>query len=335
MRLAFSLSVPLSLFAAGILAGCQSEPTSPQSGATSVSAGVDARQQAYARELYALKMTIADQKTLEAKHLELLSKYGYPLPERETEPAAGTASPSPDLPALAKAASTKLVLVKQATGTIYRTFEDYVDLPDQSTLSLTVTAWGAADPSLVAYYYKSQNAIQFVLAKDDDSTSVSNPLNPGIAEWKNNTGAALRVYYTVFAALTSARGLGDLTVAIDGQKVDYPEIRIGGTVQYQDDFPSTAPAGCQANPTSSRFNFKVNSGTNTVQLLAYAPGGQSGVEGSATSTGTGIFSAVIPSGTSKTISNSFVLMSRSSTTIGNQTISGGYTYSQYDQFSCN
>lgn len=333
----FRFSLPLSLLAAGFLAGCQSEPTAPQSGATSANAGVDARQQAYARELHALKATIADQKTLEAKHLELLSKYGYPLPDKEPEPEP--AIPASSMPGLAKTASGhKYALVKQTSGTIYRTYQDEIVVPAGAQITIGVVGKDGADPFLVAYYRLTTGGIRYLIANDD---SAETPNLDSYAKWINASEFDLRVVYTVFASLTTARGWGDLFVAIDGggvhAKTTVTDIRIGGTVQYQNDFPSLAPTGCQDPATSSRFYFGVNTGSNTAQLLAYSAQSSTGAEGSADVNGITVYSDFIPSGTPKSgpSERSFVLASRASTVQGYTTITGGYTYFQHDRFPCN
>jgi hypothetical protein len=338
MRPPVRLSLPLSILAAGWLAGCQSGPTAPRSEANPAPVPADARQQAYARELLALKATGADQRTWEAKHLELLSKYGYPLPEAGTGAGpAPSARPAPDAYALAKAASTrKYVLVRQASGSIYRTYQDEVNVPAGAKLTLQVHAQGAADPYVIAYYHPAAGGVRYLL-HDDDFTASS---LDAYGEWQNASQSDLRVTYTVFAALTTARGLGDLTVAIDGGGVHtlqlIPGIRVGGTVQWGDDFANVAPSGCQDPAVLSRFDFGVNTGSNQAQILAYSAFTLTGVDGTADVNGITLYSDPIPPGFPKTFPahGSFVLASRASTFYGYATISGGYTYYQYDQFPC-
>jgi hypothetical protein len=338
MRFTFSVSIALALLAAGMLAGCQSEAPTAAPGPNANRPAAEADRQAYTRELLALKATAPDQKALEAEHLGLLAKYGYALPEAESAPAEAA-------PVMAKTAATLTeVLAKQSTGSIYRTYRNSVLVPNGAKLFIHVSGQGAADPYLVAYYRTTVSDVKYVIVNDDSSTGVS--LNPK-GEWVNKTGSEKEVFYTLFAALNTARGLADMFVQVGGSgtpgdpssgtTVTVSGIRVGGTVKYENDFPSDPAPGCLRTP-QSRFALQVNSGSNSVQLLAFNSALLRGIEGNAKTAGVSLNSPWIPPGTQKGTTPSkkrhFVLASSASTTFGSPTIAGGFTYSQFDIHSC-
>jgi hypothetical protein len=339
----FTYLFSLALLAAGILAGCQSDPPTASQGAESDRPGGESRQQAYARELLALKSAIHDQKTLEARHKDLLLKYGYPLPAEEE---TGNASPVPALGALAKSASTQEQLVKNSVGSNYRTFRTEVTVPSGKKLTVRVSAQGAADPFLVAYYSMGGDAVRFVIVKDDSAISAtSGSLSPN-GEWVNGVGGKKTVAILVFAALPGGRGKADIRYRIgSGAWATYTGAWVGGTVQYANQDFGLPPAGCVDAPDGSRFAFKPNSGSNSVQLLVYNDYSGDGVMASASSSDTwtqvttewlptGEPFSKNPPGTDYKSNHHFVLASHASTKYGSATISGGYTFNQLDQYDC-
>jgi hypothetical protein len=339
----FTRSSSLALLAAGFLAGCQSDPSPSAPSEESGLPGGDSRQQAYARELLALKSAIHDQKTLEARHKELLLKYGYPLPSEE-EP--GNAGAGPALGALAKSASLQELLVKNSVGSNYRTFKTTVDVPIRKRLRVRVAAKGAADPFLVAYYSRGGDDVRFVLVKDDSAISAtSGSLSPN-GEWVNGTGSQKTVSILVFAALPGGRGKADILFQVGTDPwAGYLGAWVGGTVQYANQDFGPPPAGCVDAPTGSRFAFKPNSGSNSVQLLVYNDYTGDGIEGSASSpdTWTQVTTDWLPTGepfsknppgTDFQSNHHFVLASRASTKYGSSTVSGGYSFNQIDQYDC-
>lgn len=213
----------------------------------------------FQKELYLLKQRLGHSDALEPAIVELVGRYGFPVPGDEDR---GTEVPDPGGPVAAKvAAGYQYLKVKSASGSIVTTTYKSVTLKNGEHMTLSTSgSTDATDPMIVVYNLSGSGDSRTVTLQSVGFDEVGTV--DAAATAVNTTGGDKTFYYAVLAESYATRGQTDLkrriVNVVTGTVTDvaYQDMPVGGRVYFKNTQTANPSPNCYG-PQESRLKVKL------------------------------------------------------------------------------